>query len=89
MSLDTQIADLASAIGTEVKNKQDKLESNINIKTINGESVLGSGNITIAGGSGIQNVFIQSTEPTVAIGEKVLWIDTTGGNLNFWIKTGE
>ena len=32
--------------------KQDKLVSGTNIKTINGQSLLGSGNITIEGGSG-------------------------------------
>lgn len=31
-------------------NKQDKLESGVNIKTINGESILGEGNIEIASG---------------------------------------
>ena len=33
-------------------NKQDTLVSGTNIKTINGESIVGSGNITISGGSG-------------------------------------
>ena len=32
--------------------KQDKLVSGTNIKTINGTSILGAGNITISGGSG-------------------------------------
>ena len=32
--------------------KQDTLESGVNIKTINNQSLLGSGNITISGGSG-------------------------------------
>lgn len=32
--------------------KQDALSSGINIKTINGQSLLGAGNITISGGSG-------------------------------------
>ena len=35
-----------------VEVKQDKLVSGTNIKTINGESILGSGDITIEGGSG-------------------------------------
>ena len=43
----------------------------------------------ISGGGGTQNVFIQETEPAVSTGQKALWIDTTGGNLNFWIKTGD
>lgn len=34
----------------ELGGKQDKLVSGTNIKTINGESILGSGNITISGG---------------------------------------
>ena len=33
-----------------LNNKQDKLISGTNIKTINGTSILGSGNITIEGG---------------------------------------
>ena len=37
---------------TSIGNKQDTLVSGTNIKTINGESILGSGNITISGGSG-------------------------------------
>ena len=37
-------------INTALNNKQDKLTSGTNIKTINGESVLGSGNIEIQGG---------------------------------------
>ena len=35
-----------------LQNKQDTLESGTNIKTINNESLLGSGNITIQGGGG-------------------------------------
>ena len=36
----------------DITKKQDKLVSGTNIKTINGESILGSGDITISGGSG-------------------------------------
>lgn len=39
------------AILDSVGGKQDKLVSGTNIKTINGESILGSGNISISGGS--------------------------------------
>ena len=38
---------------TSIGNKQDKLVSGTNIKTINGESILGSGNIAISSGSGL------------------------------------
>lgn len=40
----------------EVENKQDNLVSGTNIKTINGESVLGEGNIEISGGLSGANV---------------------------------
>lgn len=40
------------ATKTDLNSKQDTLVSSQNIKTINGESILGSGNITIEGGSG-------------------------------------
>ena len=91
MSLDSNVSDLATAIGTALKGKQDTLVSATNIKTINGVSVLGSGNMVISGGGGgsVQNVYIQEAEPVIATGEKALWIDTTGGNLNFWVVTGD
>lgn len=38
------------AINTDITNKQEKLVSGTNIKTINGNSILGSGNIEIQGG---------------------------------------
>ena len=38
---------------SKFNNKQDKLVSGTNIKTINGESVLGSGNISISSGSAV------------------------------------
>ena len=89
MDLVSRITEVITAIGVAIKGKQDNLVSGTNIKTINSQSLLGSGNIVISGGGGTQNVFIQETEPTLATGEKALWIDITGGNLNFWIVTGD
>ena len=42
---------LATQANNSVNSKQDKLVSGVNIKTINGESIVGSGNIHIEGGS--------------------------------------
>lgn len=42
----------ATQISTALASKQDTLVSGTNIKTINNESILGSGNITIEGGGG-------------------------------------
>lgn len=48
------VVDLGTVITShqDISGKQDKLVSGTNIKTINGTSILGSGNITISGGSG-------------------------------------
>ena len=47
---DLQNALNAKASTTQLATKQDKLVSGTNIKTINGQSLLGSGDITISGG---------------------------------------
>lgn len=86
MALDDNISALATAIGAEIKTKQDELVSGTNIKTINGASILGAGNISISGGggSGTQNVFIQEAEPTIDIGTSALWIQKSlDGSITF------
>jgi hypothetical protein len=55
--------DLVSAfndVDSAINTKQDILSSGVNIKTINGSSVLGSGDLTISGGgaSGIHSIFL-------------------------------
>ena len=47
---------VTASINSAVSGKQDTLVSGTNIKTINNQSLLGSGNITISGGSGGSNV---------------------------------
>ena len=48
---DTQdLSSIIAAIEQQIASKQDTLVSGKNIKTINGYSILGSGNLTIAGG---------------------------------------
>lgn len=84
MALDDNISALATAIGTEVKSKQDTLASGTNIKTINNQSILGTGNITISGAGGVQNVYIQEAEPTIDVGTSALWIQKSlDGSLTF------
>lgn len=51
---------------TDIATKQDKLVSGTNIKTINGESILGSGSIAISGGSGLASPWI-SEEKCIGI----------------------
>lgn len=60
-------ADIWGTIGdvdVNISRKQDTLVSGTNIKTINGSSVLGSGNLTISGGSGLQGIY--NVIPTVS-----------------------
>ena len=85
MALDDNISALATAIGAEIKTKQDKLVSSVNIKTINGASILGAGDISISGGgAGTKNVFIQEAEPTIDVGTSALWIQKSlDGNITF------
>ena len=46
--------------------------------------------ISGGGGSGTQNVFIQEIEPTVGVGDKVLWLQTsTDGSVMFNLVTGD
>ena len=47
----SDIGELALSVENQLYDKQDKLISGTNIKTINGQSVIGSGDITIEGGS--------------------------------------
>lgn len=46
---------------TNISKKQDTLVSGTNIKTINGNSLLGSGNIVISGGSGDGSITVDGT----------------------------
>ncbi len=85
MDLVSRITEVITAIGVAIKGKQDNLVSGTNIKTINSQSLLGSGNIVISGGGGTQNVFIQETEPEVS--SDSLWIQRLpNGNYSIWLK---
>lgn len=85
MDLVSRITEVITAIGVAIKGKQDNLVSGTNIKTINSQSLLGSGNIVISGGGGTQNVFIQETEPEVS--SDSLWIQRLpNGNFTMWLK---
>ena len=62
----------ATEVSTALSNKQDTLVSGTNIKTINNQSLLGSGNITIQGGSGADVVELtQAQYDALVTGETV------------------
>lgn len=67
MSLQSHLTALAQSIGSEVKalfvGKQTNLISGENIKTINGQSLLGSGDLTFAGGGVASSVRLVTTDP--------------------------
>lgn len=56
-------------IKTLLSAKQDKLVSGTNIKTINGESILGSGDVSISGGSGGGDFDSSGTYPNLIAGK--------------------
>lgn len=68
---------LSSADWTTFNNKQAALVSATNIKTINGNSILGSGDLVVSGGGG-------GTVTSVA----ALTLGTTGTNLSSTVATG-
>lgn len=86
IEVDTELSDTSenaianSTVSRALAGKQERLMDGVNIKTINGQNILGRGNITIEGGGGggiteEKEVYIGSEEPPV--GAKV-WIDPTG-----------
>lgn len=72
------------AMTDDLTGKQDKLVSGQNIKTINGQSVLGSGNITVGGGSaGVTS--LGGETGAIDLGEG---LDITGGVLYCTVTGG-
>ena len=68
------------ATKADLEKKQDKLVSGTNIKTINGESILGSGNITISGGSSGGTVITPSEGLNGMVSVLTFGADSTGAN---------
>lgn len=72
-----------NAITAATSTKQDTLVSGTNIKTINNQSILGEGNITIEGGSGGGKAVSAGTNISITTGETA---DTINCTLN--VKNG-
>jgi hypothetical protein len=91
-SIDTaeieQVIGDVAALQTDVEGKQDTLVSGTNIKTINGESVLGSGDIVISGGGSTDwnDITNKPTIPSVqggSSGTNVQYIYSSKDSLNY------
>lgn len=61
---ESENAQSGKAVAEAVSDKQDSLVSGTNIKTINNQSILGSGNITIEGGSDVEvdQIYLPTSE---------------------------
>ena len=83
-----------TSVETSLANKQDTLVPGTNIKTINGESLLGGGDLIITGrpgsdGVGISSV-VQTTESTESGGTNVITVTNTDGTTStFKVRNGE
>ena len=86
MSLADRLAALITSIGSDIKNiltnKQDKLNSSVNIKTINGVSLLGAGDLEITLGDATR-LFSSSTPPVDANVDD-LWFNDVEGDLSVY-----
>jgi hypothetical protein len=85
-------SNLAGWSGISTSTKQDTLVSGTNIKTVNGTSILGSGNISIASGSGDVVGPASSTDNALVrfdgttgklIQDSAVTVDDTNGSLTF------
>ena len=90
-----EIEEVTASALTDLKtSKQDTLVSGTNIKTINNESILGSGNITIQGGGGSGETFVELTkaqyEALTAYSENTTYVitDADAVNLDDFVTTG-
>lgn len=87
----------SGAVDTALSGKQETLLSGTNIKTINNESILGSGNITISGGgSGSSAVEVTQAEYDALVSggtldPSVLYIitDAVGGDLSNYMTSAQ
>lgn len=89
-SIDTaEIEQVIGDVAALQTDKQDTLVSGTNIKTINGESVLGSGDITISGGGGSTDWNDITNKPTIpsaqggSSGTNVQYIYSSKDSLNY------
>ena len=76
-------------VTTKLATKQDTLVSGTNVKTINNQSILGSGNITIEGGSTITIDSVMSDTSVNAVQNKVIKSYIDGKVINVPTKTSQ
>ena len=87
-------AETDTAISNATSGKQDTLVSGVNIKTINNESLLGSGNIVIQGSSGSGSNIIELTQAEydalTAYTEDAIYVitDAQAINMDNYVTTG-
>lgn len=76
------VEEISGEVATLSTDKQDKLVSGTNIKTINGNSILGEGNIEITGGGVVDTAMSDTSEN--AVQNKVIkaYVDGLVGDIN-------
>lgn len=85
---DEEVAHLEGVLEGEIAKKQDVLVSGMNIKTINGQSILGSGNITIQGGGGATER-VEMTAESASIEPNKFYVWGDAARLNLTLAEGK
>lgn len=86
-TLQGAISALAETTGESLEKKQDTLVSGTNIKTVNGESVLGSGNINIKANQTFPTNWRTANTNTMAQLVEDVYKDSTATEGNMYMKT--
>ena len=80
MSLESRIVQVIQAIGADVKtlfgSKQDTLVPGVTLKTINGASLLGAGDLSVSGPAGSSSVRVKAGADIG--GHRVVTLDEQG-----------
>jgi len=90
MSVSSILLGLTGAMAEAVNTTRSRIGSLSALTTTNKTSLVAAVNeLKASSGGGSSNVVIGTVQPTPATGVQVLWINTTGGNTQLILVTGD
>jgi hypothetical protein len=81
MALDDNVDALADAVGHEIKAVRNEL--GFVALALDSKQPIGN----YASSDGSSGIVVGENQPTPGLFQTMLWVDTTGGNISFWIVT--